>query len=283
MSYDLYFYTKTEDAISKSDIEAYINMLPHVEQEADNEWVYINEDTGVYGTFMYTQPSKDDQVEDGFSFTNFSFNINLIRPQFFGKECFDMVDKLTADIGLYVLNPQTEEAPKQFAPGELGTDWQTTNDRIAAMQFDEFNLNYLDPVISNDLWAFNFNRQSLQKQLGDYYFVPEVFYLAKDGEVVTLCVWSEHMAFALPSVDYVFIQRKIKKWFRTKTEEGLIAYDDLLSVLGKYFADETSYKLLHPEASFQLASLYNSLPLMTNFADIGERIAPDSFVNVKPK
>ena len=273
MSYDLYFYSKTEAAIAKSDIEAYVNKLPHVAQEADNEWVYNNEDTGVYGTFMYTEPSKDEQVEEqyfnGFSSTNFMFTINLLRPHFFGKECFDVVDQLTTDLGLYVLNPQTEEAPKQFAPGELGTDWQTTNDRIAAMQFDEFNLNYLDPVISNDLWAFNSNRQSLQKQLGDYYFVPEVFYLAKDREVVTLCVWTEHMAFALPKVDYVFIQRKIKKLFRTKTEEGLISYDDLLSVLGKYFADETSYKLLHPEASFKLTSEYNSLPLMTNFSDIG--------------
>lgn len=236
MSYDLNFYKQQKDSISKADIEKYLNQLPNVSHENGTQWIYQNEDTGVYCSFEYYEANQEDEEFDveyfeGFDDTYFSFNINFIRPQFFGKECFPIVDKLVTDLNLYIVNPQGEGTPQKYESGILENEWADTNLRFCKSQFKEFGLSYLELNKSNYSWEFCISRNELQNKLGGNYFVPEIFYIQKFNSrtVEIICVWPEHLPFVLPKVDYVLIQKKVKKLFRTKEEQGLIKYDDLLS------------------------------------------------------
>lgn len=288
MSYDLSFYKRNTDPISKKDIEEYLDQLSNVTHESGAQWFYQNEDTGVYCSFEYYEPGQEDEeleIEsfEGFDDTNFSFNINFIRPQFFGKECFPIVDKLVSDLNLYVLNPQGEEIPKKYEKGILEKEWSDTNLRFGKSNFKEFGLSYLELNKSNYSWEFRLNRNELQNKLGDNYFVPRIFYIQKfDSQTAeTICVWPQHIPFVLPKVDYVLIQKKIKKLFKTKDEEGLTSYDDLISRLGKYFKNEDSYMILHPNESAKISKEFNDLPLVGSFENYGEAIQVEKIANIK--
>lgn len=288
MSYDLNFYRRKTDSISKTDIEQYLNSLPNVTNENGSQWFYQNEETGVYCSFEYYDfDEKDDDIEEenfeDFEDTNFAFNINFIRPQFFGKECFPIVGKLVEELNLFILNPQGEGEPKKYEVGTLEKEWADSNLRFSKANFEEFGLNYLEQEKSDYSWEFCFLRNELQTQLGDEYFVPGIFYVKKkDSEdVFTLSVWPEHIPFVLPKVDYILIQKKIKKFFKTKKEDGLIKYDNLTSRLGQFFEEKETYKIMHPENSIKASKIFNDLTLVGSFEDFVEGVTVDKFVNVK--
>ncbi|AUP81185.1 hypothetical protein [Flavivirga eckloniae] len=287
MSYDLNFYKKTTSSVSKSDIEKYLTNLPNVTKENETQWFYQNEDTGAYCSFEYYESDEEDEEENfnGFEDTNFTFNINFIRPQFFGKECFPLVDNLIRDLDLHILNPQGDPEPKKYENGILEKEWGESNLNFAKSNFKEWELSYLELNKSNYSWAFSKNRKSLQNALGDNYFVPGIFYIKKKNTNVvnTLAVWPEHIPYILPEVDYVLVQKKIKKLFRTKKEDGLIKYSELVSKLGSFFVDEKDYKIIHPENANKISKLFNELPLIGGFEDFGEGITVDKFVNTKSK
>ncbi|WP_109853444.1 hypothetical protein [Aquimarina sp. AU58] len=290
MSYDLNFYKKTTDSISKSDIEGYLNRLPNVINESGTQWFYQNKETGAYCTFEYYELDEEDEdVEEehfnGFEDTKFAFNINFIRPQFFGKECFPLVDNLVKELNLYILNPQGDAEPKKYEKGMLEKEWGESNLKFAKSNFEEWGLSYLELNKSNYSWEFSKNRNSLQNSLGDSYFVPGIYYVKKkDSNIVnTLAVWPEHIPYTLPKVDYILVQKKIKKLFRTKKEDGLIKYSELVSKLGQFFVDEKDYKVIHPENANKISKLFNELPLIGSFENFGEGIAVDKFVNINDK
>ncbi|WP_124981490.1 hypothetical protein [Nonlabens xiamenensis] len=288
MSYDLNFYKRKTDSISKTDIEQYLNDLPNMTNEGGKHWFYQNEETGVYCSFEYYKfEDHDDEVEEGylkeFDDTNFTFNINFIRPQFFGKECFPIVDEFVDKLNLYILNPQGIGEPTKYEKGVLEKEWAESNNRFSKSNFDELGLSYLELEKSNYSWEFCFRRNQLQSQLGDEYFVPRIYYVKKKDstEVFTLSVWPEHIPFILPKVDYILIQKKIKKLLKTKKEDGLITYKDLTSRLGQFFEENETYKIMHPENSKKASKIFNDLNLIGSFEDFGEGVTVDKFVNVK--
>ena len=248
MSFDLNFYKRKTDSLSKSDIEDYLNNLPNVINESDTQWFYQNEDTGVYCSFEYYEiDESDEELEieyfEDLEDTNFAFNINFIRPQFFGRECFPIVDQFVKDLNLYIVNPQGDGEPKVYEIGVLGKQWAESNFNFAKINFDEWGLNYLNLVKSDYSWEFSNKRKELQKELGEEYFVPRIFYikLKNENEVKTLSVWPEHIPYVLPKVDFIVVQKIKKKLFGKKKEEGIIKYSDIISRLGQYFIDEETY------------------------------------------
>lgn len=286
MSYDLNFYKKSNDSISKSDIESYLSNLPNVISENGSQWFYENKETGSYCSFEYYEfggSEDDDEKEcfEGFEDTGFTFNINFIRPQFFGEECFPIVDKLVEDLNLFIVNPQGEEKPQKYGKGLLEKQWGESNLKLSKSNFKEWGLSYLEIEKSNYSWKFCLNRISLQKKLGENYFVPGIFYIKKkDSDVVeTICVWPEHIPYVLPKVDFIYIQKNVQKLFKTKKEEGLIKYSDLVSKLGKCFNEEEDYKIIHPYESRKISKKFNDLPLIGNIEQYGEGISVDKIVN----
>ena len=214
MSYDLNFYKRKTDPISKSDIEQYLNNLPNVANESGTQWFYQNKNTGVYCTFEYYElDESDEELEiesfENFEDTNFSFNINFIRPQFFGRECFPIVDKFAKDLNLYILNPQGDGEPKEYESELLEKQWAESNLNFAKINFKEWGLNYLDLEKSNYSWEFSIKRTELQNKLGEEYFVPGIFYVKpkNENELKTLSVWPEHIPYVLPKVDFIIVQK----------------------------------------------------------------------------
>ena len=285
MSYDLNFYKRKTDSTSKKDIEDYLNELPNVTKEIGKQWFYQNEETGVYCSFEYYENDEKIELEnfEEFEDTNLAFNINFIRPQFFGKECFTLVDKFVEQLNLFILNPQGDGEPKKYKKGELEEEWAESNLRFSKANFEEFGLSYLDLEKSNYSWEFCFNRNEFQDKLGENYLVPGIFYVKKKGsdDVATLSVWPEHIPFVLPKVDYILVQKKIKKLFKTKKEDGLIGYDDLILQIGQFFEEKGKYKIIHPENSIKISKIFNNLKLIGSLKDFGEGVTIDKIVNVK--
>lgn len=287
MSYDLNFYKRTADSITNEDVANYLNALPNVTNEQENQWIYEHEETGVYCMFEYDGESSYEDIEEevfaDFEDTHFRFNINFIRPQFFGKECFPLVDHLAEDLNLYILNPQGEAEPKKYEKGALEKEWAASNLKFAKANFEEFGLCYLPPEKSDYAWNYNNQVYARQQQYGQNYFVPTIFYIKPEDsrEAFTLVVWPEHIPFLLPKVDYVFVNKKIKKFLRTKREDGLVKYDEVLKSLGSYLEDVEDYKVLSPENSAKVAEHFNALPVFSSVPDFGEPMTVDRLVNVE--
>ena len=290
MSYDLFFYKRKTDPIAKSAIEAYLNELPNLNGNVENQWFFQNEDTGAYWSFEYYPPDENDtdiEIDEGFEDfedTNFMFNINFVRPNFFGQEAFPIAEKIAEDLNLYIFNPQGEAIPKSYEKGSFEKEWKETNIKFAKTNFDEWGLNYLEENTSDTSWRHNLHRAELQNQYGNEYFVPKIFYVKKhDSHIVeTLCVWPEHIPYILPKVDIVLVQKKISKFFWRKKEEGLVRYSELIELLGEHFVQKEDYLLLAPSGAAKISKTFNRLKFFDSLDTYGEGISVDKFINAKP-
>ncbi len=287
MSFDLNFYKKRKNNVGTSEMVEFLNTFPMLKSETENQIVYENKSTGVFCLFeIYESDENKDEEENDFGDledTNLCFNINYIRPNFFGIESFEIVEKLVEKFDLFVLDPQAEGEPIKYKKGELLKSWLKSNEKISKSYFKEWELNYLELEKSNYSWKFCYNKNELQKRLTDEYFVPNIFYVNKNGtdKVETLCVWSEHIPFVLPKVDFVLIQKRIKKLFRTKKESGLVKYETIIEQLGEYFENENDYKILHQKNKEKIKSIFNSIEIFSTLEKYGKGISVDKIVNYK--
>lgn len=288
MSYDLYFYKRKDCKTTDSDIRSYLGERIQSTENADQFW-YENKETGVYFSFEYNKPDLDDESLDGFEEfdnTNWMFNINFLRPQFFGLEAFPFVGSLINDLDLIVLNPQVggDETLAKYSDKDLFENWSNINARHSSDFFKEYELYYLDLGKSNKSWEFNQNRFALQDKLGEMTFVPGVFYFKehKTGLISTLCVWPEHISTIIPQVDYFIIQKKIKKIFGTKESSGLVPYETIKNTFYDFIIKENGYEMISPSDSLKIKKLFNGLEYYCDFKDFGEGMTVDKIVNYKP-
>jgi hypothetical protein len=163
-----------------------------------------------------------------YDYTRFSFNLNFLRPDFFGQEAFLFVEQLISDLNIYVVNPQSttdEESATRPEEGELYRNWSEINARHSAHFYEELELNYYPLPASNAVWKHNFNKRQVQDELGEEYFVPKVMVLqtVADKRIVTLSVWPEGLPMLVPQVDYYLLVKKYKKLFKEVEESGLIS------------------------------------------------------------
>ncbi|AMR26003.1 hypothetical protein A0257_02060 [Hymenobacter psoromatis] len=213
MSYDLYFYKRREAQIFESDISAYLTHNLCLPNEAGNQWFYENEDTEVYFCFDLNEPVlalEVDELKNDYEYMHFSFNLNFLRPDFFGQEAFLFVNEIIQKLGLYVDNPQdngNDKYPIQPKKGELYKNWSEINALQSARFYKELELSYYPLPASNALWQHNFNKIELQMELGEKYFVPKIFVLQTlaDKRIITLAIWPEHLPILVPNVDYFLL------------------------------------------------------------------------------
>ncbi len=293
MSFDLYFYKSNQSRITEEDVANYLtNNIPFIKSE-NHQWFYDNEATGVYFSFDNNEPnSEPEDIEfydkfNGFTNLNFLFNINFGRPQFFGLEAFPIIDKFVSDLDLFVFDPQEGAFPTKFPIGNLQDLWMRLNTMAAKKLLEELKLDYLELEKSNYLWSFQFKRGSLQNSITEDIFVPGYFVIKNkdDGQLYTACVWPKHLPIILPPVDYIIIDKKIKKIFKTVEFFGVIGYETVMSQLGSYFEnfeDELpNLKKLSQENSDKLERQYNSLPIYKTLEQFGSGVSFSSFVNIK--
>ncbi|MFZ1680362.1 MAG: hypothetical protein WAT70_05025 [Rhizobiaceae bacterium] len=295
MSYDLYFYRKKGSGPTAAQVRDYLNSKLKAIAAEESQWFYENEDTEVYFSFDQNQPETDPESIDlfesfpDFDNTHFTFNLNFIRPDFFGVEAFAFVDKMVSDLDLFVLDTQSSTNPDNPTKPETGVlyqGWSTLNARHSAHYFEEMELNYLDPEKATQAHQFNSHRSRLQERLGDDYFVPKVFFILPKGEkkVVTVSTWTQHIPCVLPPTDYYILLKKVKKLFKTFEESGLVR-SELLFTRFKGSLDEFDFpgcRIIHPRKAAMAKDLFNSTPLELHMQTFGERVDMMKMVTTKP-
>lgn len=271
MSFDLYFYTKKGSSLSHDEFAGYLTDKGLVREGEFPQWLYSNESTGVYFSFeIQPESTTQDDIEIYESFadfdnTDFTFNINFIRPNFFGLEAFPFVQRLMSDLDLFALDPQCSSDPDN--PGrktadEYNTEWSETNRNFSAEHFDALELIYFPLEKSDEYWRYNFHKDEIQNRLGDEYFVPSLILTrrATGGEVVTLSTWTEHIPNVFPPADYFGINRTRKKLFHAVNEAGVVSRERLMSTFGEYLErfDFKDCYIIHPDKAAAAAKTFNS-------------------------
>lgn len=293
MSYDLYFYKPKGKDPSEEQIAKYLsdNLVP--KDESESQWFFENEDTDVYYFIDQNEPNDDpesielyDSFED-FDNTNFSFNINYLRPSFFGLEAFEFVEKLITDLDLSVLNPQSDTAgPYKPTKAEMFENWNDTNLWSSAKHFEEGQTCYLPAEQSNAIWNYNINRARIQSALGNQYFVPRIFFFKtrKTNEVVTVSSWAEHIPNVIPPADYFLLTREYRKLFRTIKDRILVSRETIEKCFGSHFSDFyfPNCKIIHPENAARVKDKFNSLKGEHILADFAARLPMEDLYNAKP-
>ena len=292
MSYDLYFYKKKGSGLTRTQITTYLNFKLMPFDESSGQWFFVNQETEVYFIFE-TNDSVDDsdaielyeKFED-FDNTRFVFNINYMRPSFFGLEAFQFVEKFLKDLGLYVLNPQSaNELPYLPAPGELFENWNRTNLSASMNNYDDES-NYYPIDKSNLIWEYNFNRKQLQEKIGADYFVSRIFFckIFETKKVATFSTWAEHIPNILPQTDYYLLYRQYKRLFKTVNDRVLISRETLYEKFGNYLLDYPymDCKIIHPENALKVKGIFNSLESDIKYGKYLDRIGMDTLYNAKP-
>jgi len=294
MSYDLYFYRRKNSKLEENRIREYLNTnLFSIEQDG-TQWFVENEDTETYFFINKNERETDEEsieIFESFSDyenTHYSFNLNFLRPDFFGQFAFEFVDKFINDLDLYVLNPQShvgEDSPIKPESGELYRNWSVLNAGHSATLFEKCGLIYYPLDKSDYFFEYNLNRESLQEKLGDDYYVPRLYLLKRisDGVVVTLSTWTQHIPNVFPLADYYLLNKKYKKIFRNIEEDGIISSSTLYERFGSLFSDFEfkDCKIIHPQNAEKAKDLYNSTQLEYQLKGFLEKAPIDKVVNRK--
>ena len=292
MSYDLFFYKRKGQQLTEDEIGTYlVNKLTPV-NESGRQWFFENEDTDVYFSFDYNVPVNDPEEDEpfglfaDFEYSRFSFNLNYIRPNFFGREAFKFVEHFMRELDLLALDPQSKtnaDSPQKITFNEMLATWGDFNLSYSATKFEEFELTYFPMDKSEDTWHYNFNRQALQKKLGDEYFVPKVFIMQPNTgrQAITVATWTHHIPTIIPPADYYLLNKEYKKFFRTVKESGLISYNTLIKNFGSYMSDFDfkSCKILHPDKALRAKDIFNGIKIEHQLTGFCARIDMQKLVN----
>lgn len=298
MSYDLYFYKRKSRSLSEEQVKDYLNNSNHfVLEENGRQWIYHNEETGVYFGIDWNEPNTEteelkiwDSFDDYINL-NFCFTINFIRPNFFGYESFPILDEIVDDLDLYILNPQDEidaDHPQKFEKDYLGNQWIVQNEKLVKDNFEIFKIDFYSKENSDYIWNYQFHRNQLQDQLADDIFVAGYILLKNidDGKIYRVCVWPNHIPVIIPPVDFVIIQKNYKKFFRNIEESGLVSMQQIESVLGNYFEDFAceipNLKVIYQENADKMEKEFNDLKIQFQVNDFGYLVQFDRMVNAKP-
>jgi hypothetical protein len=294
MSFDLTFYKRKNAVTTEQDIRDYLSDLANISnEEYENEWLYMNEDTEVYFSFSYDESAYEEEETEhfeGFESVLFSFNINYFRPDFFGREAFSCVTKFLNDLDLFVLNLQVgaeSEVPHQPSFEVLYQGWALINSKICKEYFQEFEGVYCPPDKCTIAWQYNFSRRSLQEKLGDNYFVPKLFFYTplQGGDVMTIASWTEHIPAVIPPADYFLLTREYRKLFKKIKDNGLVSYATVIEKFGPYL-DEYEFdscRIIHPQNAEKVGDIFNSLKFEYNLANFAKRVDMGKMCNSKPE
>lgn len=297
MSYDLYFYKRKSDELAEEEIKTYLNNSEHfIAGENGCQWIYQNEDTGVYFGIDWNEPNIDaediefwDSFEE-FDYLNFNFTINFIRPDYFGYEAFEILEKVIKDLNLYILNPQDEidaDIPQKFESVYLKNQWLNHNRKLILDNFTEFEVVYFSKEKSDFIWNYQVNKDEIQENLEDDIFVAGYILLkGNDERIYRVCVWPNHIPVIIPPVDYIIIQKEYKKFFKTIKESGLVSIKQIEARLGKYFEDFKheipNLKVVNQKNADKMKKEFNDLKIELQTKSLGSLLSFDGFVNHKP-
>ena len=254
MSYDLFF--KPSPQLTNDRFMEFFAGRERYELQGSQAW-YANEDTGVYFSFEWNEPSEHAQVGDDEDPCAASFNLNYIRPPFFAVEAEPEVRAFMEHFAPEILDPQVEgmgEGPYS-AEGFL-RGWNAGNRfgvrAMASQQAADVNRTLPEAELMR-IWRWNTQRQSLQRELGEAVFVPQMLLVELDGHVRSFAVWPDAIPVALPRVDLMVVPREelAPRRFLLRRPDMMLALwnevDALLPELDHEANAEPEYWLVVPQ------------------------------------
>jgi len=298
MSYDLYFYKKEDDPISKEEIiSEFKKMIPKDISEVDSQIHYENERTGVYFLIDINETnSEKEDIElydqfDGFENTNLSASINFLRPDYFGQEIFPILGNICEKLDLHIFNPQefdeSRERPLKWTSTELVQHWTDHNMQVTKQQFKELELKYYPKDKSDKIWEYTSKIETLDKEIEEDVYIPNVFMIMDEStkELFSYVVWSEAIPLILPKVDFVILVKNYKRFFKTIEEIGIVKYEDIISKFSSEFSnfDKSGIEslILKQKNADRIKKEFNSFPIWKSHKEFGPQVGLDSFVNHK--
>jgi hypothetical protein len=293
MSYDLNFYKRIDQKISRQQIANFLDKQLQLTEDNQGDWVYQNEDTGVYCIFsLYEEESFDQEEEEGgeeehqgYKCIDLTFSINFFRPQFFGLECFPLVMKIKDAFDLHIESPQSGELFSSPNFEILFNEWSALNQRYSLEYAAELDLQYLPIKKSNNSWRYNYQRVELQRILDENYFAPKIFYLKmKDStEVHTAAVWPDLIYSVLPSVDYLIISKK-KGWLWRVETMNVVARSTVEKEFSKFIRKDTNgYDVIEGQGNSIAKDKYRNLNDLGELKNVGTGIGINTIINYRPE
>ncbi len=268
MSYDLFFYVRESNELTKDDIVKFLNENLGTMNEENSQWFVEHEEAETYYSIDYCEPSEKDLSQyEGYRNTNFSFNLNYFRPNYFGQEAFLFIDKFLDKLDLYVFNPQGSDSNEEIykpANSELYQNWSSINARNCSYFFKEYDLLYVPIDKSNYIYNYRKIRHELWRELGtDSYYVSKFYIVTSpDRQVISLALLPMKTAVLVPKADFYRVTRIKKKWFRIIEESGLISHETFTKYLSHLF-DNYKYpdsKILKLDKVNEAQRAYNEIP-----------------------
>jgi hypothetical protein len=259
MSYDLFFRSRRDLKLSRSDFERYFGQRPNYELNG-KQACYSNDDSGVYFVFEYAEGNSNGEQEEPMdsSLLPISFNLNYYRPHIFGLEAEPELAAFVAHFDLTVSDPQMGG----MGDGEYSKDgflkgWNAGNDfgYLAILKNDRPQKILTMPSATIEvLWRWNYQRRARQEELGDRVFVPRIFFIDAGGMVRTTVAWADGIPILLPEVDFVIVPRQRlapRRWFRSRQDIVVLEWSELEAILPRFpiVAGEINYYQLYYSAT----------------------------------
>jgi hypothetical protein len=236
---------KTKNAFDKSQFTGLLNQIGNMQIE-NEQAIYQNEDTGVY--FIIDFSRKEEAPNNSY----FSVIINYVRPTIFALEADLVIQKIIEKIPVEIFNPQIDGIKEGVYSSEAFIrGWNSGNKMsYSTINRKESNdLHFLPTKKINDGWNWNIEREMLQKNLGEIYFVPKIMYCEYDSKIYDVFVHTDSIPTIIPISTGVFI-------YRDKNGPGLISrekdmcflrYDDFLKTFDGFIINEKGYKIINYE------------------------------------
>lgn len=228
MSYDLMFSAGPGKKLDKKSFAAYFRERPNY-QVNKGQVIYQNEDTGIYFIF--------DEPDDGVA----AFNLNYFRPHTFGLEAAPELEQFAQAFCAIVADPQGETAEEgPFSRAAFLDGWNAGNQFAYRAMLKERT----EPVRTwpsqkiRQTWEWNYSRQAEQARAGESMFVPGIFALDVNGEVLSVAIWPPDCAILLPAVDAVLVP--LAQSGKQSEELAVVGWEEVLPLVQPYQEESSS-------------------------------------------
>lgn len=287
MSYHLDFLRPAGDSQGFEDVVRAAVAQPLLKRIDESTLVYDNPDTGVHFTIEANVCGEDGppQYPQGFEYAGASFNLDLVRPNFFAHEAMPVITELARAAGLALYDPQLGAIVDDSQ--QLNEAWLKSNrDAISAA-----NINSPGPrsaAMPHEkamaYWGYQKDRARLAEQLrADDIFVPTLFLFRPAGsnEVQTALTWTADVYMIIPPSDFAVIVRPKKRWiFRGKPEVGYVSTAELMEKIGPLLQPlgDTGLQVITRDSAPAAAKVLNSIELKLGLSRF-QRITADEFID----
>jgi len=299
MSFDLHFCWRKCERISFEEVTAWSTGIECFKRNDTQLW-YSNPKTGVYFSFDFEAkapetPNDGPEIPYGYFDSGLSFNLNYNRPSYFAFEAMPIVEKLAAEFGLSVANPQGNldghESAIVVDCEMLVQSWADSNKRATLVMMEQPQASRplsMPAAASLYLWQYGKSKAELEKTCGEGVFVPSLVPVQRKGETRAgrFTVYTESLPTVLPECEWVCIVKKNTGFFRLKKKHdvSVISGETFREVLGTYLKpfqwENPIVQIISPELAEKAGKVIHSIEHTLSRTEF-EVIGTDSFVDIE--